>query len=339
MMRLSQRRIKMSKKTIAIVGATGAVGQQMLQCLEERKIDCHLKLLASARSKGKVFSFMDQKITVEELCEDSFKDVDYALGATENDITKTWMPWAQKEGTIVIDNSSAYRLDPNVPLVIPEINPEDIQKNQGIIANPNCATIIALVALYPLHQAFKIRRMIVSTYQAVSGAGVKGIQDLENQVKDPSIPSSAFPYPIAYNLIPQIGDFDENGISKEEWKLQNESRKILHDPEILVNCTCVRVPIMRSHSESITIECENEIDVQKARTLLAHAKGVKLVDDPQNQIYPMPLDTSDQDLVYVGRIRNDLSDPTKHSLILFCCGDQIRKGAATNAVQILEELL
>ncbi|MCI6379301.1 MAG: aspartate-semialdehyde dehydrogenase [Faecalicoccus sp.] len=329
----------MSKKTIAIVGATGAVGQQMLQCLEERKIDCNLKLLASARSKGKAFSFMDQEVIVEELTENSFEKVDYALGATENDITKTWMPWAQKAGTIVVDNSSAYRLDPNVPLVIPEINSEDIQKNQGIIANPNCATIIALVALHVLHQEFKIKRMIVSTYQAVSGAGVKGIQDLENQVKDPSIPSQAFPYPIAYNLIPQIGDFDENGISKEEWKLQNESRKILHDPDILVNCTCVRVPIMRSHSESITIECEKEVDVQKARELLAHAPGVKLVDDPQNKIYPMPLDTSDQDLVYVGRIREDLSDPSKHSMILFCCGDQIRKGAATNAVQILEELL
>lgn len=329
----------MSKKTIAIVGATGAVGQQMLQCLEERKIDCHLKLLASARSKGKVFSFQGQDIVVEELQESSFEGVDYALGATENDITKTWMPWAQAQNTVVVDNSSAYRLDPNVPLVIPEINPGDIEQNQGIIANPNCATIIALVALQALHQEFKIQRMIVSTYQAVSGAGVKGIQDLENQVKDPSIPSTAFPYPIAYNLIPQIGDFDEHGISKEEWKLQNESRKIWHDDNLRVNCTCVRVPILRSHSESITIECEKEVDVQKARALLANAKGVKLIDDPQTQKYPMPLDTSDQDLVYVGRIREDFSDPTRHSLVLFCCGDQIRKGAATNAVQILEELL
>lgn len=329
----------MNKKTIAIVGATGAVGQQMKECLEERKIDCQLKLLASKRSAGKKAVFQGKEITVEELKESSFEGVDYALGATENDITKMWMPWAQKQNTIVIDNSSAYRLDNDVPLVIPEINARDIQTHKGIIANPNCATIIALVALEALHKEFKIQRMIVSTYQAVSGAGVQGIRDLENQVKDPSIPSQAFPYQIAYNLIPQIGGFDENGISKEEWKLQNESRKIWHDPNLRVNCTCVRVPILRSHSESITIECEREIDIKKAKELLKNAKGVKFVDDPQNKKYPMPLDTSNQDLVYVGRVRLDPSDPTKHSLILFCCGDQIRKGAATNAVQILEECL
>ena len=181
--------------------------------------------------------------------------------------------------------------------------------------------------------------MIVTTFQAVSGAGVKGIQDLENQLKDPTAPCNAFPYPIAYNLIPQIGDFDDLGISKEEWKLQNESRKILHDDNLLVNCTCVRVPILRSHSESITIECEKEIDITKARELLSSAQGVLLKDDPLHKQYPMPLETTDQDLVYVGRVRKDISDPTNHSLSLFCCGDQIRKGAATNAVQILENLL
>lgn len=326
-------------KTIAIVGCTGAVGQQMLKCLEEQNIECNLKLLASSRSKGKVYPFFGKDIVVEELQENCFEGVDYALGATENDITKQWMPWAKKAGTLVIDNSSAYRLDDDVPLVVPEVNPQDIETNNGIIANPNCATIIALVALNKLHEAFKIKRMIVSTYQAVSGGGVKGIQDLENQTKDPSIPSTAFPYQIAYNLIPQIGDFDEYGITKEEWKLQNESRKIWHDDSLLVNCTCVRVPIFRSHSESITLECENEIDVQKARELLKKAPGVKLVDDLENQKYPMPIDTTDQDLIYVGRIREDLSDPTKHTLILFCCGDQIRKGAATNAVQILKHIL
>lgn len=326
-------------KTIAIVGATGAVGQQMLQCLEERKIECNLKLLASARSKGKVFQFNGKDIVCEELTEDSFNDVDYALGATENDITKQWMPWAQKNNVVVVDNSSAYRLDENVPLVIPEINDGDIETNNGIIANPNCATIIALVALNALHKQFKIKRMIVTTFQAVSGAGVKGIQDLENQLKDPNAPKTAFPYQIAYNLIPQIGDFDELGISKEEWKMQNESRKIWHDDQLLVNCTCVRVPILRSHSESITIECENKVDVDVARQLLSTAEGVLLKDDPQNKVYPMPLDTTDQDLVYVGRIRKDISDPTGHTLSLFCCGDQIRKGAATNAVQILEKIL
>lgn len=326
-------------KTIAIVGATGAVGQQMLKCLEERNIQCNLKLLASARSKGKKFKFFDQEIICEELNPDSFKDVDFALGATENDIAKTWIPWALENKVIIVDNSSAFRLYQDVPLVIPEINPEDIAKNKGIIANPNCATIIALVALNALHKEFKIKRMIVTTFQAVSGAGVKGIQDLENQLKDPTAPCNAFPYPIAYNLIPQIGDFDDLGISKEEWKLQNESRKILHDDNLLVNCTCVRVPILRSHSESITIECEKEIDITKARELLSSAQGVLLKDDPLHKQYPMPLETTDQDLVYVGRVRKDISDPTNHSLSLFCCGDQIRKGAATNAVQILEKLL
>lgn len=326
-------------KTIAIVGATGAVGQQMLKCLEERNIQCNLKLLASARSKGKKFKFFDQEIICEELNPDSFKDVDFALGATENDIAKTWIPWALENNVVIIDNSSAFRLDQDVPLVIPEINPEDIAKNKGIIANPNCATIIALVALNALHKEFNIKRMIVTTFQAVSGAGVKGIQDLENQLKDPTAPCNAFPYPIAYNLIPQIGDFDDLGISKEEWKLQNESRKILHDDNLLVNCTCVRVPILRSHSESITIECEKEIDITKARELLSSAQGVLLKDDPLHKQYPMPLETTDQDLVYVGRVRKDISDPTNHSLSLFCCGDQIRKGAATNAVQILEKLL
>lgn len=326
-------------KTIAIVGATGAVGQQMLKCLEERNIQCNLKLLASVRSKGKKFKFFDQEIICEELNPDSFKDVDFALGATENDIAKTWIPWALENKVIIVDNSSAFRLDQDVPLVIPEINPEDIAKNKGIIANPNCATIIALVALNALHKEFKIKRMIVTTFQAVSGAGVKGIQDLENQLKDPTAPCNAFPYPIAYNLIPQIGDFDDLGISKEEWKLQNESRKILHDDNLLVNCTCVRVPILRSHSESITIECEKEIDITKARELLSSAQGVLLKDDPLHKQYPMPLETTDQDLVYVGRVRKDISDPSNHSLSLFCCGDQIRKGAATNAVQILEKLL
>lgn len=322
-------------KTIAIAGATGAVGRQMLECLQERKIEANIKLLASARSKGKVID----GYTVEELTKESFQGVDYVLGACENDVTKMWQPWAKEAGCIVVDNSSAYRLDPNVPLVIPEVNPEDIQKHQGWIANPNCATIIALVALEALYREFKIKRMIVTTFQAVSGAGVKGISDLENQIKDENAPREAFPYQIAYNLIPQIGDFDEAGISKEEWKMQNEARKMWHDDALKVNCTCVRVPIWRSHSESITIECEKEVDVERARELLKNAKGVQLKDDPQNKVYPMPIDTTNQDDVFVGRIRKDLTDETNHSLVLFCCGDQIRKGAATNAVQILEELL
>ncbi|MBQ0065261.1 MAG: aspartate-semialdehyde dehydrogenase [Firmicutes bacterium] len=324
---------------IAIVGATGAVGQQMLQCLEERNIQADVKLLASARSAGKKFSFMGKELVVEELTENSFKDVDYALGATENDLAKKWIPWANADGVVVVDNSSAFRLCDDVPLVIPEINPEDIKKHNGIIANPNCATIIAMVALHELYKKYHIKRMIVSTYQAVSGAGVKGIQDLESQLKDPNAPRTAFPYQIAYNLIPQIGGFDENGISSEEWKMQNEARKMWHDPNLKVNCTCIRVPVMRSHSESIFIECEEEVNVEEARQLIANGNGTVLKDDPQNKIYPMPLDTTDQDLVFVGRIRKDLTDETGHSMAIWCCGDQIRKGAATNAVQILQELI
>lgn len=324
---------------IAIVGATGAVGQQMLQCLEERNIQADVKLLASARSVGKKFPFMGKELVVEELTENSFKDVDYALGATENDLAKKWIPWANADGVVVVDNSSAFRLDKDVPLVIPEINPEDIKKHNGVIANPNCATIIAMVALNELYKKYHIKRMIVSTYQAVSGAGVKGIQDLEAQLKDPNAPKTAFPYQIAYNLIPQIGGFDENGISSEEWKMQNEARKMWHDDQLKVNCTCIRVPVMRSHSESIFIECEEEVDVEEARQLIANGNGTVLKDDPQNKIYPMPLDTTDQDLVFVGRIRKDLTDETGHSMAIWCCGDQIRKGAATNAVQILQELI
>lgn len=322
-------------KTIAIAGATGAVGQQMLECLKERNIEANIKLLASKRSKGKVID----GITVEELTPESFEGVDYVLGACENDVTKMWMPWAQKAGAVVVDNSSAYRLDENVPLVVPEINKEDIFKHKGIIANPNCSTIIALVAADALDKEFDIKRMVVTTMQAVSGAGVKGISDLTNQIKDENAPREAFDYQIAYNLIPQIGGFDDLGITSEEWKMQNEGRKIWHKPELLVNCTCVRVPVMRSHSESIMLECNKEVDVAKAREVLSKAKGVQLKDDPENKVYPMPLDTTNQDDVFVGRIRKDLTDPNGKTLSIFCCGDQIRKGAATNAVQILEELL
>lgn len=322
-------------KKVAIAGATGAVGRQMLECIRERNLPVEVKLLASARSKGKVID----DLVVEELTPASFQDVDYVLGACENDVTKQWMPWAQEAGCVVVDNSSAFRLDDNVPLVVPEINPEDIENHNGIIANPNCSTIIALVGCDALKKEFGLKRMIVTTMQAVSGAGVKGIADLENQVKGEDVPFQAFPYQISYNLIPQIGDFDEFGISKEEWKMQNEGRKIWHAPELLVNCTCVRVPVMRSHSESITLECETEVDVKKAREVLSQAAGVQLKDDPENKVYPMPLDTTDQDDVFVGRIRKDLTDPEGRTLQVFVCGDQIRKGAATNAVQILEKLL
>ena len=331
---------------VGILGATGAVGRQMLTVLEERKFPVEeLRLFAGSRSKGSRISCFGKEWLVEETDPERFRGLDLLLGAAENDIAMKYLPLAAEMGVQVVDNSSAYRLDPEVPLVIPEINPEDVRLTKGIIANPNCATIIALTAVGALHRYARIRRMIVSTYQAVSGAGKDGIDELLNEVSalsqgqkpEPKV----FQYQIAYNLIPQIGGFNELLYSSEEMKMQNEGRKMLHDEELLVNCTCVRVPIIRSHSESITLEFEREISPEKARELLAEAPGVKLWDEPNEGKYPMPLLTSDQDLVYVGRIRRDLSAPKElydRSLSLFCCADQIRKGAATNAVQIAELL-
>lgn len=331
---------------VGILGATGAVGRQMLTVLEERKFPVEeLRLFAGSRSKGSRISCFGKEWLVEETDPERFRGLDLLLGAAENDIAMKYLPLAAEMGVQVVDNSSAYRLDPEVPLVIPEINPEDVRLTKGIIANPNCATIIALTAVGALHRYARIRRMIVSTYQAVSGAGKDGIDELLNEVSalsqgqkpEPKV----FQYQIAYNLIPQIGGFNELLYSSEEMKMQNEGRKMLHDEELLVNCTCVRVPIIRSHSESITLEFEREISPEKARELLAEAPGVKLWDEPNEGKYPMPLLTSDQDLVYVGRIRRDLSAPKElydRSLSLFCCADQVRKGAATNAVQIAELL-
>ena len=331
---------------VAILGATGVVGQQMLTCLEECQFPINdLKLLASARSAGKQMEFAGKTYTIEEATDEAFEGVDIVLGAAENNIAKRFFPAAREKGCVIVDNSSAYRLDPDVPLIIPEVNGEDIANHNGIIANPNCATIIGLVAVNPLHKLGNINRMVVSTYQAASGAGIGGLRELEAQLKqlangeevdDPR----AFAYQLAYNLIPQIGGFDEVGYTSEEMKMQNEGRKILHAPELRVNCTCVRVPVLRSHSESITLEFDRPVSVEDAREVLATAPGVKLVDDPATQQYPMPLDTTDQDLVYVGRIRQDISAPEGvNSLTLWCCGDQIRKGAATNAVQIAQLLL
>ena len=330
----------MKTYNVAILGATGAVGQEMLKILVERNFPIkELHLLASARSAGKKMMVAGKEYTVEETTDDSFKGIDLVLGAAENNIAERFLPKAVEAGAVVVDNSSAYRLDPNVPLVIPEVNPEDVKKHHGIIANPNCATIIALVALAPLHRYARAQKMIVSTYQAVSGAGVGGIRELDEQIEaireGKDVDVKTFQYQIAYNLIPQIGGFNEEGYSSEEMKMQNEGRKILDTPELSVNCTCVRVPIYRSHSESIFVEFDQEISVEKARELLREADGIKLMDDPANKVYPMPLDTTDQDLVYVGRIRKDMSNH-KNALSFWCCGDQVRKGAATNAVQIAE---
>lgn len=335
------------KKVVAILGATGVVGTQMIQCLEERDFPVErLVPLASARSAGKTVRFNGEDATVLEATPDAFDGVDIVLGAAGDAQAKELLPEAAARGAVCVDNSHAFRLDADVPLVIPEINPEDIANHpRNIIANPNCATIIGLVPTWPLAQRAGLKRLIVSTYQAASGAGMPGLRELEREsrvlAEGGEVGDTApFAYQLAFNLIPQIGGFKEEAYTSEELKMQNEGRKIMHMPELRVNCTCVRVPVMRSHSESITVEFERPITPDEAREVLAAAPGVKVVDDPANLRYPMPLDTSDQDLVYVGRIRRDLSAPDGvNALTFFCCGDQIRKGAATNAVQIAERLL
>lgn len=333
----------MKTYNVAVLGSTGAVGQEMIKVLEERNFPINeLRPLASARSVGKKVLFKGQEIEVQLACAEAFKGMDIVLSAVENNWAKEFAPDIVKAGAVMIDNSSAFRMDENVPLVVPEINPDDVALHKGIIANPNCSTIIALTAVNALNLVSPIKKMIVSTYQAVSGAGVAGIQELSSQVMalghGQDAEAKAFPYQIAYNLIPQIGDFNELGYTSEEMKMQNEGRKIMHLPELRVNCTCVRVPVMRSHSISITLETETPIDVETAKKTISQAKGCVLKDDPTNRIYPMPLDTSNQDLVYVGRIREDIASDTG-GLSLWCCGDQVRKGAATNAIQIGEVLI
>ena len=337
----------MSEKVVAILGATGVVGTQMIQCLEERNFPvAKLVPLASAHSAGKTLRFRGEDVTVVEAKPEAFEGVDIVLGAAGDGIAKALLPEAAKRGAVCVDNSHAFRLDPDVPLVVPEINAADIANHpRNIISNPNCATIIGLVPTYPLHKVAGLTRMIVSTYQAASGAGMPGLTELQREMGVLSNggqmgETAPFAYQLAANLIPQIGGFKDEMYTSEEWKMQNEGRKIMHLPEVRVNCTCVRVPIMRSHSESITCEFENPITPDQAREILSAAPGVKVVDDPANLRYPMPLETSDQDLVFVGRIRRDLSAPDGvNALTFFCCGDQIRKGAATNAVQIAEYLV
>lgn len=338
------------KLNVAILGATGAVGTQMLECLAERNFPVGtLKLLASARSAGKTVEWQGSSVTIEEACPEAFEGCDIVLGAADDDIAKALLPEAVKRGATVVDNSHAFRLDEDVPLVVPEINGEDVAWHKGLIANPNCATIIGLVPTWPLHKLGGVKRMIVSTYQAASGAGAPGMAELEAQIKamgtgEPMPAPKAFAAQLCSNLLPQIGGEKFEGFTSEEMKLQNEGRKIMHLPELRVNCTCVRVPVLRSHSESITLEFEREVTLEAAREALDGAPGVKLVDDLSaenvHERWPMPLDTSDQDLIWVGRVRRDISNPEQAKGITFwCCGDQIRKGAATNAVQIAELLL
>ncbi len=329
----------MKTYTVAILGVTGAVGQEMLQVLQERQFPVgRLIPLASGRSAGSTITFRGEEISVQEACPEAFAGVDIVLGAAENNIAVQLAPAIRAAGAVFIDNSSAFRMDPSVPLVVPEVNGEDVKTHKGIISNPNCTTAISLTAVQPLRQLGTINSMVASSYQAVSGAGVAGLAELEKQMvaytKDQPLEKQAFPYQILCNLIPQIGPEQESGYTAEEMKLHYEGRKILHLPELTVSCTCVRVPVMRSHSISLRITFDRPVLVEEARKLLESASGCRLVDDLAQLQYPMPLDATAQDLVLVGRLRQDLTDSC--SLNLWCCGDQLRKGAATNAVQIAE---
>ena len=332
----------MKKYKVAILGATGAVGREMMKILAERNFPVEeLHLLASQRSAGQKLQWQGQDLTVEPACDEAFRGMDIVLGAAENDIAKKFAPAIVKAGAVFVDNTSAFRMDPDVPLVIPEINPEDAKKHKGIIANPNCTTIVSLVAINALNQDSPIESIVASSYQATSGAGAGGPIELMNEVEalreGKSYEPKVFQYQIAYNVIPQIGSEAFEGYTSEEMKMQNEGRKIMHLPELKVSCTCVRVPVVRSHSVSIVVRTKEKISVERARQLIAAAPGCRLVDDLKNKQYPMPLDTSDQDTVFVGRIRDDLT--SDNGLNIWCCGDQVRKGAATNAVQIAQLLV
>ena len=327
----------MKKVNVAVLGATGAVGREMLKVLEERHFPINqLKALASSRSAGKQLPFAGGTVTVEEATDASFEGMDIVLGAASNEMAKKFAPAIVKAGAVFVDNSSAFRMQDDVPLIVPEINPEDAKCHHGIISNPNCSTIITMVAVAGLNRLSPIRSMVASTYQAVSGAGAEGLKELESQAKayvaGEPMEVKVFQHQIAFNLIPQIGTDTGNGYTTEEMKMQNEGRKIMHLSELKVSCTCVRVPVMRSHSISVTLRTERKISVEEARAAIAAAPGCRLVDDLANRSYPMPLDTSDQDIVFVGRIRDDLT--SEDGISLWCCGDQVRKGAATNAIQI-----
>jgi aspartate-semialdehyde dehydrogenase len=329
---------------VAIVGATGAVGQEFLTVLQERKFPiANLKLLASARSAGKSVEFAGKTYLIEELTKDSFKGIDIALFSAGGSISKEYAPAAVAAKAIVVDNSSAFRMKDGIPLVVPEVNPQAIEKHIGIIANPNCSTIIMNVPVWPLHKANRIKRIIVSTYQAVSGAGAWGLFELEQQQKSfargESITKEKFPHQIFNNVFSHNTKIAENGYNEEENKMVNETRKIFGDPKIMITATCVRVPIPRAHSESINLEFERPITPDQVREILRKAPGVKIIDDRGQNYFPMPLEASGQDAVLVGRIRQDISREDGKGIELFVSGDQIRKGAATNAVQIAERLL
>jgi aspartate-semialdehyde dehydrogenase len=326
---------------VAIVGATGAVGAELIQLLEQREFPLRgLKLLASPKSAGKTVKFKGEEMPVEALSKDSFRSVDIALFSAGAGTSREYAQHAVNAGAVVIDNSSAFRMEMDVPLVIPEINPADIQKHRGIIANPNCTTIIALMALYPLHQAFRVKRVIAASYQAVSGAGARAIRELSIQSKSffsgESVTPEIFPHTIAFNVLPQVDAFLENGYTKEELKFVNESRKIMHHPTLRASITCVRVPVFRAHSIAVHAEFKEPVSVERARDVLAKFQGLELVDDPSSKKYPMPLLAAGRNNCQVGRIRSDSA--LDNGLAFWVCGDQLLKGAALNALQIAETL-
>ena len=328
---------------VAVMGATGAVGEVMLEILAERDFPVkELRLLASSRSAGRQIDYRGESLTVQELTEESFAGIDLVLSSAGGSLSRRFAPAAVEAGAVVVDNTSAFRMDPEVPLVVPEVNPGDLDAHKGIVANPNCSTIIMVVPLWPLHRARRVRRVVVSTYQAISGAGAPAMEELVEQTREvladrPAVPRE-LPYPIAFNLFSHNTEIDADGYCEEEVKMIRETRKMFHEESILVSPTCVRVPILRAHSEAMTVEFEEPVSEAEVREVLGEAPGVTLVDDREANHFPMPLEASGRDEVLVGRIRQDLSRPDGTSVSMFLCGDQLRKGAALNAVQIAEAL-
>ena len=332
----------MKKYNVAVVGATGAVGEEMRLVLEERKFPIEkLSLFASSRSAGKEYKYKEEKVVVRELKDDSFSGIDIALFSGGDEVSKHFAPLAVQQGTIVIDNGKYFRMDPQVPLVVPEVNPDDLKKHKGLIANPNCSTIQMVVALKPIYDEAGIERVVVATYQSVSGTGKEAIEELKNQAasiaKGKEFEIKAYPYQIAYNALPHIGSFKENGYTSEEMKMLNETRKILGDDNIRVAATTVRVPVYRAHSEVVHIETKKKISVQRTREILSAFPGIKVIDNPEKLEYPLPLFAEGKDEVFIGRIREDIS--TKNGLVMWIVSDNLRKGAALNAVQIAELLI
>ena len=324
---------------IAVVGATGAAGTELLRVLERRNFPvASLRLIGSKRSAGKSVRFREEPISVQELDDRSFDKIDIAFFSAGGDVSRNYVPMACQSDAIAIDKSSAFRMDPHVPLVIPEINAEDVRQNRGVIANPNCTTTVMLMALYPLHRVFGVRRVFATSFQAVSGSGARGIEELKRQVagKDLQPSPELYPHPIAFNLLPHIDAFLESGYTKEETKMQDEAQKIMHLPELRISATCVRVPVYRAHSVAVSAEFERVISVEQAREVLAKARGLELVDEPQSNRYPMPLSVAGKDNCQVGRVRLDCA--FENGLSFWVSGDQLLKGAALNAVQIAELL-